>query len=104
MTVHPVEKLWREHDLPEWFLGNGESNTKLYALYDAIFAAGAAQSSEQSAEARVAKAMEALNVFLSVLRGSSSYVKDAYELHVTKDAYSKARGIYDDLLHNRPVE
>jgi hypothetical protein len=36
--VHPVEKLWREHGLPEWFLGNGGTNTKLYALYDAILA------------------------------------------------------------------
>lgn len=36
MSQHPIEKLWREHDLPEWFLGNGGTNTKLYALYDAI--------------------------------------------------------------------
>jgi len=35
-TIHPVEKLWREVGLPEYFLGNGGSNTKLYALYDAI--------------------------------------------------------------------
>jgi hypothetical protein len=34
--VHPVEKLWREVGLPEYFLGNGGTNTKLYALYDAI--------------------------------------------------------------------
>jgi hypothetical protein len=36
MSVHPVEKLWREVGLPEYFLGNGGTNTKLYALYDAI--------------------------------------------------------------------
>lgn len=36
MSRHPIETLWREHDLPEWFLGNGGTNTKLYALYDAI--------------------------------------------------------------------
>jgi hypothetical protein len=39
MTVHPVERLWREVGLPEYFLGNGGTNTKLYALYDAIRAA-----------------------------------------------------------------
>lgn len=36
--VHPVERLWREVGLPEYFLGNGGTNTKLYALYDAILA------------------------------------------------------------------
>jgi hypothetical protein len=36
VSVHPVEKLWREVGLPEYFLGNGGTNTKLYALYDAI--------------------------------------------------------------------
>lgn len=36
---HPVEKLWREIGLPEYFLGNGGTNTKLYQLYDAIRAA-----------------------------------------------------------------
>jgi hypothetical protein len=30
MTQHPVEKLWRECDLPEYFLGNGGSNDKLF--------------------------------------------------------------------------
>lgn len=34
--IHPVEKLWREVGLPEYFLGNGGTNHKLYALYDAI--------------------------------------------------------------------
>lgn len=34
---HPVETLWREVGLPEYFLGNDGSNNKLYALYDAIF-------------------------------------------------------------------
>lgn len=33
---HPVEILWREIGLPEYFLGNGGTNTKLYALYDRI--------------------------------------------------------------------
>lgn len=33
---HPIETLWREVDLPEYFLGNDGSNHKLYALYDAI--------------------------------------------------------------------
>lgn len=39
--VHPVEKLWREVGLPEWFLGNGGTNLKLYELYDRIAAAKA---------------------------------------------------------------
>jgi hypothetical protein len=34
--THPVETHWRECGLPEWFLGNSGTNTKLYALYDAI--------------------------------------------------------------------
>lgn len=38
MSTHHIEKLWREHGLPEWFLGNGGSNMKLYALYDSICA------------------------------------------------------------------
>lgn len=33
---HPVERLWREVGLPEYFLGNDGSNHKLYALYNAI--------------------------------------------------------------------
>lgn len=33
---HPIETLWREVGLPEYFLGNGGSNKLLYALYDAI--------------------------------------------------------------------
>lgn len=33
---HPIETLWREVGLPEYFLGNGGTNHKLYALYDAI--------------------------------------------------------------------
>lgn len=36
MTRHPVETLWREVGLPEYFLGNGGTNAHLYALYDAI--------------------------------------------------------------------
>jgi hypothetical protein len=36
MSVHPAEKLWRKVGLPEYFLGNGGSNTKLYEFYDAI--------------------------------------------------------------------
>lgn len=31
--AHPVEKLWREVGLPEYFLGNGGTNTKLYELH-----------------------------------------------------------------------
>lgn len=34
--AHPVERLWRKVGLPEYFLGNGGSNEKLYALYDEI--------------------------------------------------------------------
>lgn len=34
---HPIENLWREVGLPEYFLGNGGTNRKLFALYDAIF-------------------------------------------------------------------
>jgi len=37
MSQHPIEKLWREVGLPEWFLGNGGTNTKLYELYDRIW-------------------------------------------------------------------
>lgn len=33
---HPIENLWREVGLPEYFLGNGGTNRKLFALYDAI--------------------------------------------------------------------
>lgn len=36
MTRHPIEILWRTVGLPEYFLGNDGTNTKLYALYDAI--------------------------------------------------------------------
>lgn len=38
--VHPVEALWRECGLPEYFLGNGGTNTKLYDLYERIRSAG----------------------------------------------------------------
>lgn len=34
--THPIEKLWREVGLPEYFLGNDGSNERLYALYRAI--------------------------------------------------------------------
>jgi hypothetical protein len=34
--AHPIETLWREVGLPEYFLGNGKTNHKLYALYDRI--------------------------------------------------------------------
>lgn len=34
--MHPIEKLWREVGLPEYFLGNGGTNTKLYELYDRL--------------------------------------------------------------------
>ncbi|MCS3692054.1 hypothetical protein ABIF07_001030 [Bradyrhizobium elkanii] len=44
---HPIETLWREVGLPEYFLGNDGSNTKLYALYDAILA----RSSERIVDA-----------------------------------------------------
>lgn len=36
MTRHPIETLWREAGLPEYFLGNDGSNERLNALYDAI--------------------------------------------------------------------
>lgn len=36
MTRHPIETLWREAGLPEYFLGNDGTNERLYALYDAI--------------------------------------------------------------------
>lgn len=36
MNEHPIEKLWRECGLPEYFLGNGGTNNKLYALHRAI--------------------------------------------------------------------
>lgn len=29
-TPHAIERLWRDCELPEWFLGNGGSNHKLY--------------------------------------------------------------------------
>lgn len=34
--MHPIEKLWREVGLPEYFLGNGGTNTKLYELHARI--------------------------------------------------------------------
>jgi hypothetical protein len=43
--VHPVERLWREVGLPEYFLGNGGTNDKLYALFDAIRATAPAETS-----------------------------------------------------------
>lgn len=43
-----------------------------------------------------ANLMKACETFFSVLRGGSSYVKDAYELHVSKAEYSKARDLYDE--------
>ena len=33
---HPVEVLWREVGLPEYFLGNDGSNHKLYELHARI--------------------------------------------------------------------
>lgn len=36
IDVHPIERLWREVGLPEYFLGNGGTNHKLYALFDAV--------------------------------------------------------------------
>jgi hypothetical protein len=36
MSQHPIEQLWREVGLPEYFLGNGGSNHHLYALHTAI--------------------------------------------------------------------
>lgn len=33
---HPAERLWRQVGLPEYFLGNGGTNIKLYDFYDAV--------------------------------------------------------------------
>ncbi|WP_198164351.1 hypothetical protein, partial [Bradyrhizobium jicamae] len=53
---HPIETLWREVGLPEYFLGNDGSNTKLYALYDAILA----RSSERTEAARIIEMIDFL--------------------------------------------
>lgn len=36
MTRHPIETLWRECGLPEYFLGTDGSNHKLYDLYERV--------------------------------------------------------------------
>lgn len=36
MTRHPVETIWRNVGLPEYFLGNDGSNHGLYRLHDRI--------------------------------------------------------------------
>lgn len=45
MSELRIEELWREVGLPEYFLGNGGTNHKLYALYQAVRA-------DQALEAR----------------------------------------------------
>lgn len=54
--AHPVEKLWREIGLPEYFLGNGGTNTKLYELYDRIRGEAVAVPDPEAREA-VARAI-----------------------------------------------
>jgi hypothetical protein len=41
------------------------------------------------------RAVEALGMFMQILRGRSSSMKDAYELHVSKKDYAAARAAYD---------
>lgn len=45
--VHPMERMWREVGLPEYFLGNGGTNHKLYALYENIRRAALTKSTAQ---------------------------------------------------------
>ncbi|WP_157784048.1 hypothetical protein [Bradyrhizobium yuanmingense] len=53
-------------------------------------------------EALVEEAKVGLQIFLGVLRGGSSHVLDCYELHVNKEQYSKAIGIYNSLGQKPP--
>lgn len=39
-----------------------------------------------------------LGMFFQVLRGSSTFLRDGYELNVTKADYNKAKSAYDELL------
>ena len=41
------------------------------------------------------KLIEALGVFISILRSSSPLLRDGYELHVSKNEYEKAREVYN---------
>lgn len=54
---HPIEKLWREVGLPEWFLGNGGTNTKLYELYDRIAKAPKRNTRERISRTHTEKRM-----------------------------------------------
>jgi hypothetical protein len=58
---HPIEKLWREAGLPEYFLGNGGTNHKLYELYDRISAAHADRI--KKLEAHLVSARDALSQY-----------------------------------------
>lgn len=50
IDVHPIERLWRQVGLPEYFLGNGGTNQKLYALFDAVRALPGAPGSAFAVE------------------------------------------------------
>jgi len=62
VTRHPVERLWRQCELPEYFLGNDGTNHKLYALYDAIRA-------EALADVEAGRRAKAQLIARYVLRG-----------------------------------
>lgn len=46
--------------------------------------------------------LKALGSFLNILRGSSDVLPGGYTLHVRKDAYEKARDVYDAILSRQP--
>jgi hypothetical protein len=51
--------------------------------------------------ARVAELEAALRPFFLVLRQTSSFVKDAYQIHITKDDYEKSRAALDKAAGGR---
>lgn len=80
MSRHPVEKLWREHGLPEYFLGNGGTNTKLYALYDSI------RASAQGAPTAIEIVEELIEQFYEDPRTLYPDAEVLGALHKKKDA------------------
>lgn len=87
--VHPVEKLWREVGLPEYFLGNGGTNTKLYALYDAVRAEAATRIGQQEKE--IERLREALREILDVEKEFREQMPHDWEGDPLTEACDRAR-------------
>lgn len=67
---------------------------KLAEVIAALHSDAVADGAETTSD-RIKELESALMVFFQVLRGESSFVQNAYELHVSKADYGKARDIYD---------